>query len=252
MIDCHFLSGLNSMEIKSLRCSQDFFYVCLAHLQDRHFCSPIIDTEGQAKRLKDDAMAEEIEKVKKEYEEKQRRKKERKASSKDEDEKDKDKDDTNDKGKDTPESSKNDEKERDEKVGHSILFIISHMEDWLTRQIASIQKKNGTETKPDDSPRVFSLHKYVLAHACEYFYLTTEQELLSNAHRPATQHRDGETKPGKDEEPFTFSFCANRKAVETSVSFPCRSCLHISSVSTQLADSVPVWVLRKLASKSES
>ncbi|CAI7651616.1 unnamed protein product [Penicillium bialowiezense] len=120
--------------------NKDFFYVCPAHLQDRHFCSPIIDTEGQAKRLKDDAMAEEIEKVKKEYEEKQRRKKERKASSKDEDEKDKDKDDTNDKGKDTPESSKNDEKERDEKI-------------------ASIQKKNGTETKPDDSPRVFSLHK---------------------------------------------------------------------------------------------
>jgi hypothetical protein len=31
---------------------QDFFYVCPAHLQDKHFCSPIIDTKGQAKRLK--------------------------------------------------------------------------------------------------------------------------------------------------------------------------------------------------------
>ncbi|KAJ5342023.1 hypothetical protein N7541_011147 [Penicillium brevicompactum] len=120
--------------------NKDFFYVCPAHLQDRHFCSPIIDTEGQAKRLKDAAMAEEIEKVKKEYEEKQRRKKERKASSKDEDEKDKDKDDSKDKGKDTSETSNKDEKERDEKI-------------------ASIQKGSGTETKPDDSPRVFSLHK---------------------------------------------------------------------------------------------
>jgi hypothetical protein len=29
-------------------------------------------------------------------------------------------------------------------------------------QIASIQKGSGTEMKSDDSPRVFSLHKYVI------------------------------------------------------------------------------------------
>ncbi|CAG7991800.1 unnamed protein product [Penicillium salamii] len=118
----------------------DFFYVCPAHLQDRHFCSPIIDTEGQAKRLKEEAMAKEIEKVKSEYEEKQRRKKERKAASKDEDEKDKDKDESKDKSKDTTETNDTDEKDRDDKI-------------------ASIRKDTSTATKPDDSPRVFSLHK---------------------------------------------------------------------------------------------
>lgn len=90
--------------------------MCPAHLQDKHFCSPIVDTEGQAKRLKEEEMAKEIEKVKKEYEEKQRRKKEReKASSKDnKEEKDKGKDET--KNKDASESNANDEKDRDDKV----------------------------------------------------------------------------------------------------------------------------------------
>jgi hypothetical protein len=91
--------------------------VCPAHLQDRHFCSPIIDTEGQAALAKEEAMTKEIEKVKKEYEEKQRRKKEReKESSKDDKEdKDKSKDESKDKDK-SKDSSTNDEKERDEKV----------------------------------------------------------------------------------------------------------------------------------------
>ncbi|KAJ5373375.1 hypothetical protein N7517_005381 [Penicillium concentricum] len=122
--------------------NKDFFYVCPAHLQDKQFCSPIIDTEGQAKRLKAEQMAKEIEKVKKEYEEKQRRKKEReKASSKDnKEEKDKSKDERKDKDKDASESNANDEKDRDDKI-------------------ASIQKDSGTETKSDDSPRIFSLHK---------------------------------------------------------------------------------------------
>lgn len=90
--------------------------MCPAHLQDRHFCSPIIDTEGQAKRLKEEAMAKEIEKVKKEYEEKQRRKKEReKASSKDDTkDQDKNKDNTKDKPKDS--TNNDDEKDRDDKV----------------------------------------------------------------------------------------------------------------------------------------
>ncbi|KOS44618.1 hypothetical protein ACN38_g4420 [Penicillium nordicum] len=122
--------------------NKDFFYVCPAHLQDKHFCSPIIDTEGQAQRLKEETLAKEIEKIKTEYEEKQRRKKEReKASSKDnKEEKDKGKDESKDKDKDAPESNVNDEKDRDDKI-------------------ASIQKASGTETKSDDSPRVFSLHK---------------------------------------------------------------------------------------------
>ncbi|KGO68491.1 Protein of unknown function DUF1742, fungi [Penicillium italicum] len=120
--------------------NKDFFYVCPAHLQDKHFCSPIVDTEGQAKRLKEEEMNKEIEKVKKEYEEKQRRKKEReKASSKDnKDEKDEGKDETKD--KDASDSIANDKKDRDDKI-------------------ASIQKVSGTETKSDHSPRIFSLHK---------------------------------------------------------------------------------------------
>ncbi|KAJ5747785.1 uncharacterized protein N7511_009481 [Penicillium nucicola] len=114
--------------------NKDFFYVCPAHLQDRHFCSPIIDTEGQAARAKEEAMAKEIEKVKNEYEEKQRRKKEREKESKS-------KDDQEKKDKENPNVSETkDEKERDEKI-------------------ASIQKGTEPEKKTDDSPRVFALHK---------------------------------------------------------------------------------------------
>jgi hypothetical protein len=64
-------------------------------------------------------MAEEIEKVKKEYDEKQKRKKEREKQA-NKDEKDKEKDKKNDKDdpkdKDSADSKTNDEKERDEKV----------------------------------------------------------------------------------------------------------------------------------------
>ncbi|KAJ5438837.1 Protein of unknown function DUF1742 [Penicillium daleae] len=121
--------------------NKDFFYVCPAHLQDRHFCSPIVDAESEAARLKEQKMAEEIEKVKKEYEEKQKRKKEReKQSSKDdkdkEKEKKKEKDDSKD--NDSTNSKTNLEKERDDKI-------------------ESIEK--GTESKPDSGPRIFALHK---------------------------------------------------------------------------------------------
>ncbi|GLI77631.1 hypothetical protein PoHVEF18_005922 [Penicillium ochrochloron] len=98
--------------------NKDFFYVCPAHLQDRHFCSPIVDAESEAARLKEQQMAEEIEKVKKEYDEKQKRKKEREKQA-NKDEKDKEKDKKNDKDdpkdKDSADSKTNDEKERDEK-----------------------------------------------------------------------------------------------------------------------------------------
>ena len=45
--------------------------------------------------------------------------------------------------------------------------------------------------------------------------LTVTQELLSDAHRPATQHRDGETEPGKIEEPFTVPLCSIRKSLDS-------------------------------------
>lgn len=99
--------------------------MCPAHLQDRHFCSPIVDAEAEASRRKEDVMAQEIEKVKKEYEEKQRRKKEKeKKSGKDDKEKkdDKDKDESKDKEKDSSDS-KTDEKERDDKVCLGDVFI---------------------------------------------------------------------------------------------------------------------------------
>ncbi|KAJ5556472.1 hypothetical protein N7494_000387 [Penicillium frequentans] len=119
--------------------NKDFFYVCPAHLQDRHFCSPIVDTEADAKRQKEEAMAKEIEKVKQEYEEKQKRKKEKaKESSKDEKDKDKEKNNSKDKDKADSDSKANDEKERDEKI-ESI--------------------KTGTDTKTDNGSRIFALHK---------------------------------------------------------------------------------------------
>lgn len=99
--------------------------MCPAHHQDRHFCSPIVDNEGEAARLKQEAMAKEIEKVKKEYEEKQQRKKEREKQSAKNDkdkEKDADKDDVS-KNEDTN-SKASDEKERDEKVQSNAVQLL--------------------------------------------------------------------------------------------------------------------------------
>lgn len=142
--------------------TQDFFYVCPAHLQDRHFCTPIIDTEGEAKREKEEAMAKEIEKVKKEYEEKQRRKKEKAK-----DDKEKDNDESKEKDKDASNSKSNDEKERDDKVitWNKVCIRVTAANRFL-RQIDSI-KSAGTETKTADGPRIFELHKFVsFIHIC--------------------------------------------------------------------------------------
>ncbi|KAL4785743.1 VPS4-associated protein 1 [Aspergillus varians] len=123
--------------------NKDYFYVCPIHLKDRHFCSPIINAEEEEAKKKAEAMAREIEKVKKEYEEKQQRKREKK----------KDKDDSKDKdSKDTPENEsskkadadKKDEKELDDKI------------DAIKKQSTNT---NPTISSPDDSPRIFELHK---------------------------------------------------------------------------------------------
>ncbi|KAJ5915097.1 hypothetical protein N7454_011209 [Penicillium verhagenii] len=120
--------------------NKDFFYVCPAHLQDRHFCSAIVDTESDMKRQREEAMAKEIEKVKQEYEEKQKRKKEKaKESSKDDKDKEKEKGDSKDKDIADSDTKASDEKERDDKID-------------------SI-KNEGNETKADNGPRVFALHK---------------------------------------------------------------------------------------------
>lgn len=91
--------------------SKDFFYVCPVHLKDRHFCTPVVDTEEQEKNKKE-ALAQEIEKVKKEYEEKQKRKKEKAKENNSDEESKKQEGSSNTDKKEGP----SDEKERDDKV----------------------------------------------------------------------------------------------------------------------------------------
>lgn len=154
--------------------------MCPAHLQDRHFCSPIIDTEGEAERLKKEAMAKQIEQVKEEYEKKQRRKKEREKASNKEEKDEKEKKDEKDKGKDESKDKEgdstgadNDQKDRDNKVSLCLMNqIYLYLNRPLIRQIASIEKDNSTKTTSDKSPRVFSLHKY-LQHIHPWYSLLT-------------------------------------------------------------------------------
>ncbi|KAI2611131.1 DUF1742-domain-containing protein [Hypoxylon fragiforme] len=112
--------------------NKDFFYVCLAHIKDRGFCSPIIDQEAIAAKKKKE-MEEELEKVKKEYEEKQRKKQE-KNSKKSEEEKDKAKDDE---GNDSKKPEKKDDLKPNSKD----------------------KADDNTSPKPEEEPRVFALQR---------------------------------------------------------------------------------------------
>ncbi|PKY02202.1 DUF1742-domain-containing protein [Aspergillus campestris IBT 28561] len=122
--------------------NKDYFYVCAAHLKDRHFCTPIVDTEGAAakkKREEEEALEREIEVVKREYEEKQRRKNKSKGEDGKED-KDGDgdkKEKEKGKGKGDDGDAKKSEKERDDKID-------------------SLKKSASSD---DTSPRIFALHK---------------------------------------------------------------------------------------------
>ncbi|GAB1191580.1 hypothetical protein APSETT444_000760 [Aspergillus pseudonomiae] len=78
--------------------------------KDRHFCSPIVDTEDEEKKKKEEALAKEIEKVKKEYEEKQKKKKDKTKEKKSDEESKKEE------GSSTDKKEGNDEKERDDKM----------------------------------------------------------------------------------------------------------------------------------------
>ncbi|UKZ78562.1 hypothetical protein TrVFT333_006308 [Trichoderma virens FT-333] len=112
---------------------KDFFYVCPVHLKDRNFATPKIDEDAiKAKREKE--LAEEKDKLMKEYQEKQRKKKEKeKEKDKDKDKKDGDKDGDKDKDKDKDKEKK---ESKDEPEAN----------------------KDGTETpKEEDEPRVFEL-----------------------------------------------------------------------------------------------
>ncbi|KAG5931718.1 hypothetical protein E4U53_001646 [Claviceps sorghi] len=95
--------------------AQDFFYVCPTHLKDTYFCTPKID-EAAVKARREKALAEEIEKVKAEYQDRQRKKKEKEES--------KTKGEKVDKGKtkdeDADEEVKTDQKEDGSKAVRSL------------------------------------------------------------------------------------------------------------------------------------
>ncbi|KAK1623360.1 VPS4-associated protein 1 [Colletotrichum phormii] len=122
--------------------NKDFFYVCPSHLKDKNFCSPIIDKEAvEAKKKK--ALEDEVERVKKEYEDKQKKKKE-----KEEKEKEKDKEKEKEKEKDK-EKDKDDKKTEDEKKEDSA-------------KASCLISKDGTDTPTpaaEDEPRIFALRK---------------------------------------------------------------------------------------------
>ncbi|KAI1305453.1 DUF1742-domain-containing protein [Xylaria venustula] len=133
---------LSSKTPNTLPFRQDFFYVCLAHLKDRGFCSPIIDQDAIAAKKKRE-MDEEVEKLKKEYEEKQRKKKEKEAEK--EKEKDKDKDKDKDKEKD-----KKDGKEKEDGKAEK-------KEDLAGDGKGNSQDKSPAEV--EEEPRVFALQR---------------------------------------------------------------------------------------------
>ena len=89
---------------------QDHFYVCLGHLKDKGFCSPIVDAKEAAAKKKKEEMDREIELIKKEYEEKVKKRKSKK--------KDKDSDKEKDKKDEKKENDEDitTEKEKDDKV----------------------------------------------------------------------------------------------------------------------------------------
>ncbi|KAF2625271.1 DUF1742-domain-containing protein [Macroventuria anomochaeta] len=89
--------------------NKDFFYVCIGHLSDRGFCQPDAEEAARtAERMKKEEMDQEIEKVKKEYEEKQRLKKEKRKG------KDKEKD--KEAKSNEEEEDKKDEQAKDDKI----------------------------------------------------------------------------------------------------------------------------------------
>lgn len=102
---------------------QDFFYVCLGHLKDRSFCTPVIDeAEAEAKRKKE-ALDREIELIKLEYEDKMKRKK---SKSKNENAKDENK--GKEKAKDEEGKDDDDEKakkEKDDKVVYACVRSVT-------------------------------------------------------------------------------------------------------------------------------
>jgi hypothetical protein len=124
--------------------NKDFFYICPVHLKDGSFCTPIIDTEIEAAKEREEAIAREIEKVKNEYEQKQR-KKEKEQNNKQ-------------KEKGNSQEKKGEEKDRDQGG-------LEETKDDIKSTNNDQKEKNDTvksvvsEPKADDPPRIFALHK---------------------------------------------------------------------------------------------
>lgn len=101
---------------------QDFFYICSTHLKDTYFCTPKID-EAAIKARREKALAEETEKLKKEYQERQRRKKEKEEAKKKNEEVDKGKTKDEDAIKDVKSDQKGDGQKVDKSEGEVCLFF---------------------------------------------------------------------------------------------------------------------------------
>ncbi|KAI9773852.1 MAG: hypothetical protein M1840_006078 [Geoglossum simile] len=112
----------------------DFFYVCLGHLKDRGFASPIADEREEAAKKRKEELELEVERVKKEYEDKQSKKKKEKEGKKDKEEKEDKKDDTS--------AGKGKEKEGEDKA-----------------KSGTIVEDSPQPEKAEDIPRVYSLHR---------------------------------------------------------------------------------------------
>ncbi|RCI14896.1 hypothetical protein L249_6998 [Ophiocordyceps polyrhachis-furcata BCC 54312] len=132
--------------------SKDFFYVCPAHLKDRYFCTPKID-EDAVKAKREKALAEEMERLKDEYEERQRKKKDK--DNKDKDNKDKDKKEKDNKDKDKKEKDKdkdNKDKDKDKEKDD---------DDDEDKDEKKAKQNNGqdmaTTDTQDEEPRIFEL-----------------------------------------------------------------------------------------------
>ncbi|KAG6000279.1 hypothetical protein E4U54_001479 [Claviceps lovelessii] len=95
---------------------KDFFYICSTHLKDTYFCTPKID-EAAIKARREKALAEETEKLKKEYQERQRRKKEKEEAKKKNEEVDKGKTKDEDAIKDVKSDQKGDGQKVDKSEG---------------------------------------------------------------------------------------------------------------------------------------
>ncbi|KAK5629232.1 hypothetical protein RRF57_004947 [Xylaria bambusicola] len=132
---------------------QDFFYVCLVHLKDRGFCSPIVDNDAIAAKKKKE-MDEEVERLKKEYEEKQRKKKEKEAER--EKDKDKEKDKQENKGKKKEKEEK--EADKGEKKEASTSDDKKHM---LTDELKG-KSKDTSPPQAEEEPRIFALQRTAL------------------------------------------------------------------------------------------